>query len=66
MPRKFDFEARLLVEQYYASGPERMRQVIADALEKASARSADEGEEGRERLLEEVKEAEKASELGSE
>lgn len=66
MPRQFEFEARILVEQYYASGPDRMKQVIAAALEKAATSRLSSSEQSREQLLEDVKLAELASERGSE
>jgi len=35
MPRQFETEAKILVDQHYAAGPERMKEVIADALRHA-------------------------------
>jgi hypothetical protein len=55
----------LLVDQHYASGPDEMKQMIAEALMAAAAGVSQAGDP-RERLKQEVDDATKASALGSE
>lgn len=62
---RFQLTAKVLVDQHYASGPDEMKQAIAEALMAAAAGLAESGDP-RERLQQEVGDAIKASALGSE
>lgn len=61
----FKLLAQTLVDQHYASGPERLKDVLAQAFAELSGQ-AGQPDNPRAQLLEEVRDAEKASERGSE
>lgn len=61
----FELRARELVDQHYASGPDEMKQVVAEALAEASGRKLS-AENPRQRLRREVRDLEKTPERGSE
>ena len=62
MTKDYTLEARTLVDQHYAAGPERLKEVLAEALaEAAGAPGAQENPRERE-----VAELQKTSERGSE
>jgi hypothetical protein len=63
---EFQLTAKVLVRQHYASGPEEMIKVVAEALAKAAATRPEPIGNPREHLQKEVDEAVKASALGSE
>ncbi|KFC66676.1 hypothetical protein FF80_02443 [Devosia sp. LC5] len=65
MTTDFKLLAKVLVDQHYAAGPDRLKEVLAQALADASAPAQPDGQP-RERLLEEVAELEKTSQRGSE
>jgi len=57
--------ARILVDQHYAAGPDRLKAVLAQAFAERD-RQAPRESDGREKLLEEISELEKTSLRGSE
>lgn len=65
MTKDFTLTARILVDQHYAAGPDRMKQAIAQALSEAAG-SLEPDDEPRRQLLREVSELEKTSQRGSE
>lgn len=65
MTRNSTLEAQTMVDQNYAAGPARLKEVLAEALaEAAGSRGAQ--DDPRERLERELAELEKTSERGSE
>ena len=64
--QKFELIAKVLVDQHYASGPDEMKQVIAQALKEAASGNADCDKDAQDRLTQEVNGAIEASRLGSE
>ena len=65
MTKDFTLEARTLVDQHYAAGPARLKEVLAEALAEAAGAPGAQ-DDPRERLEREVAELEKTSERGSE
>jgi hypothetical protein len=65
MTTDFTLQAKVWVDQHYAAGPDRLKEVLAQALAEASAPAQPDGQP-RERLLAEVAELEKTSQRGSE
>lgn len=66
MPDTFVRDAQTLVDQHYAAGPDRMKEVIAEALRAAATKHAGAGGDPREALKHELETLESASERGSE
>ena len=62
----FELIAKVLVDQHYASGPDEMNRVVAEALADASAGNSAPAGNPRERLKQEVDDAIAASQRGSE
>jgi hypothetical protein len=66
MSENFALIAEVLVNQHYASGPDEMKRVIAEALRQAASGKTEDSRNPREKLQAEVEDAVKASSLGSE
>ena len=62
----FELTAKVLVDQHYAAGPDALKAAVAEALREAATGGPKPVGGPRERLLEEVEQATKASVLGSE
>lgn len=62
---QFELTAKVLVDQHYASGPDEMKKVVAEALAAAAGQREPDGDP-RERLKIEVEQAIAASSRGSE
>lgn len=62
----FELIAKVLVDQHYASGPEEMKRVVAEALVSAASGATEQGADPRVRLEKEVEEQVLASARGSE
>jgi hypothetical protein len=65
MNTDFKLLAQTLVDQHYAAGPDRLKEVLAQAMAEAAGAAKPAGQP-RERLRQEVSELEKTSERGSE